>query len=92
MPVRSLTQSFWRWPTPEQKQKVPVLLKVGVFGRSCHGNDGFGRDLDLLIADLDAEGGQIDRLQRWPFEPLPLSWEARVLSPAELQRDLRWLP
>ena len=115
MPVRSLTQSVWRWPTPEhvlqqvkawaveQKQVTPGLQQVGVFG--SYGRAGFGSDLDLLIVDLDATGGQFDRLQRWPLEQLPLSCDALVLTPAELttrltdgtrmaaelQRDLRWL-
>ena len=117
MPVRSLTQSVWRWPTPEQvlqqvqawaveqKQNAPGLQQVGVFGSYGRGSAGFGSDLDLLIVDLDARGGQIDRLQRWPLEQLPLSCDALVLTPAELttrltdgtrmaaelQRDLRWL-
>ena len=117
MPVRSLTQSVWRWPTPEQvlqqvqawaveqKKSAPGLQQVGVFGSYGRGSAGFGSDLDLLIVDLDARGGQIDRLQRWPFEQLPLSCDALVLTPmeltarltdgsrmaAELQRDLRWM-
>ena len=117
MPVRSLTQSVWRWPTPEQvleqvqawaveqKQNAPGLQQVGVFGSYGRGSAGFGSDLDLLIVDLDARGGQIDRLQRWPLERLPLSCDALVLTPkeltarlmdgsrmaAELQRDLRWM-
>ena len=50
-------------------------------------------------------GGQIDRLQQWPLADLPLSCDALVLIPteleqrlndgsrmaAELNRDLRWL-
>ena len=31
-------------------------------------------------------------LQRWSLEQLPLSCDVRVLTPAELQHDLRWLP
>ena len=117
MPVRSLTQSVWRWPTPEhvlqqvkawaveQKHIAPGLQQVGVFGSDGRGSAGVGSDLDLLIVDLDASGGQFDRLQRWPLEQLPLSCDALVLTPAELttrltdgsrmaaelQRDLRWL-
>ena len=117
MPVRSLKQSVWRWPAPEQvledvqiwaqqqQRRVPSLQRLGVFGSYGRGSAGFGSDLDLLIVDLDARGGQIDRLQRWPFEQLPLSCDALVLTPmeltarltdgsrmaAELQRDLRWM-
>ena len=31
------------------------------------------------------------RLQRWPLKQLPLSCDALVLTPKELQRDLRWM-
>ena len=88
MPVRSLRSlmhSVWRWPTPE-------LQLVGVFGSYGRGNAGFGSDINRLIVDLDATGGQIDRLQRWSLEQLPLRCDVRVLMPAELQHDLRWLP
>ena len=103
MPARSLTQSVWRWPTPEQvlqqvkawaveqKQIAPWLQQVGVFGSYGRGSAGFGIDLDVLIVDLDATGGQSNRLQRRPLEQLPLSCDALVLTPAELQRDLRRL-
>ena len=88
MPVRSLRSlmhSVWRWPTP-------VLQQVRVFGSYGRGNAGFGSDINRLIVDLDATGGQIDRLQRWSLEQLPLRCDVRVLMPAELQHDLRWLP
>ena len=88
MPVRSLRSlmhSVWCWPTPELKQ-------VGVFGSYGRGNAGFGSDINRLIVDLDATGFQIDRLQRWSLEQLPLRCDVRVLMPAELQHDLRWLP
>ena len=64
MPARSLTQSVWRWPTPEQvlqqvqawaveqKQNEPGLQQVGVFGSYGRGSAGFDSDLDLLIVDL----------------------------------------
>ena len=117
MPVRSLMQSMLRWPTPEQvlqqvqtwaleqKRNIPGLQQVGVFGSYGRGDAGFGSDLDLLIVDRNASGGQIERLQCWPLEQLPLSCDALVLTPAELkarltdgsrmaselQRDLRWL-
>ena len=106
MPVRSLRSlmhSVWRWPTPEQvlqqmqawaveqKQIAPELQQVGVFGSYGRGNAGFGSDINRLIVDLDATGGQIDRLQRWSLEKLPLRCDVRVLMPAELQHDLRWL-
>ena len=110
-------QSVLRWPTPEQvlqqvqtwaveqKQTIPGLQQVGVFGSYGRGDAGFGSDLDLLIVDRNATGGQIERLQLWPLEQLPLSCDALVLTPAELkarltdgsrmaselQRDLRWL-
>ena len=103
MPVRSLMQSVLRWPTPEQvlqqvqtwaveqKRNIPGLQQVGVFGSFGRGDAGFGSDLDLLIVYRNASSGQIERLQCWPLEQLPLSCDALVLTPAELQRDLRWL-
>ena len=55
--------------------------------------------------DRAATGLQWQRLQRWPLEQLPLSCDALVLTPEELERllgsdqrmatalqsDLRWL-
>ena len=39
--------------------------------------EGLGSDLDLLLLDEQAWGGQVERLQRWPL--------------ADLNRDLRWV-
>jgi UTP:GlnB (protein PII) uridylyltransferase len=117
MPVRLLTQSVWRWPTPEQvladgrrwaqqqQRQVPSLRQVGVFGSYGRGSAAFGSDLGLLLVDAQASGGQIERLQVWPLGDLPLSCDALVLTPeeldqrlsdgtrmaAELRRDLRWM-
>lgn len=117
MPVRSLKQSVWRWPEPEQvlqgvhdwaleqQQRVPSLQRVGVFGSYGRGSAAFGSDLDLILVDAEASGGQVERLQQWPLADLPLSCDALVLTPAELEqrlndgsrmaselnRDLRWL-
>ena len=117
MPVRSLTQSVLRWPQPErvlhdvqawaaaQQLACRSLKRVGVFGSYGRGTALVGSDLDLLLVDDQAEGPQHERLIRWPLEQLPLSCDALVLTPlelealmagpsrmaAELQRDLRWL-
>lgn len=117
MPVRSLKQSVWRWPAPEQvlqevhawarqqQQRVPSLQRVGVFGSYVRGTAAFGSDLDLILVDEEARGGQIERLHQWQWAELPLSCDALVLTPAELERrvndgsrmatelrrDLRWL-
>ena len=117
MPVRSLTQSVWRWSTADQvleavrawavlqQQRVPSLVRVGIFGSYGRGTAGFGSDLDLLLVDQQAWGGQVERLQLWPLAELPLSCDALVLPPAELEqrltdgsrmaaelkRDLRWV-
>ena len=117
MPVRWLTQFVWRWPTADQvleavhawsviqQQRVPSLDRVGIFGSYGRGSAGFGSDLDLLLVDEQACGGQVERLQRWPLAELPLSCDALVLTPAELEqrltdgsrmaaelnRDLRWV-
>ena len=96
MPVRLLTQSLLRWPEPEvvlqavqqwaglQAQRCPSLEKVGVYGSYGRGDAGVGSDLDLLLIDADAAGTQSSRFRRWPFEELPLSCDALVLTPAEL--------
>ena len=117
MPVRSLNQSVLRWPKPElilaavqqwaeaQQAIRPALAKVGVFGSYGRGDAGVGSDLDLLLVDGAATGPQQQRLLTWPLERLPLSCDALVLTPTELQellasgsrmaielqRDLRWL-
>jgi hypothetical protein len=116
MPVRSLTQSVLRWPQPEQvllevrawvdeqRRLRPSLRRVGVFGSYGRGTASVGSDLDLLLIDEATDGPQHHRLCSWPLERLPLSCDALVLTPAELdqllggssrmaqelQRDLRW--
>ena len=45
-----------------------------------------GSDLDLLLVDASAEGPQHQRLLRWPLEKLPLSCDALVLTPMELEQ------
>ena len=117
MPVRSLKQSVWPWPAPrqvlddvqawvqQQQRRVPSLQRLGVFGSYGRGTAAFGSDLDLILVDAQAKGGQIERLQQWPLADLPLSCDALVLTPSELEqrlndgsrmaielkRDLRWL-
>ena len=117
MPVRSLKQSVWLWPAPEQvledvqvwaqqqQRRVPSLQRLGVFGSYGRGTAAFGSDLDLILVDAGASGGQCERLQQWSLAELPLSCDALVLTPAELEqrlndgsrmarelwRDLRWL-
>jgi len=117
MPVRSLKQSVWRWPAPErvledvqawaqqQQRRVSSLQRLGVFGSYGRGTAAFGSDLDLILVDVEANGGQVERLQQWPLAELPLSCDALVLTPAELEqrlndgsrmamelkRDLHWL-
>ena len=116
--MRSLKQSVWRWPAPEQvledvqawaqqqqQRRVPSLQRLGVFGSFERGTAAFGSDLDLIPLDAGASGGQVEHLQQWPLADLPLSCDALVLTPAELEKrlndgsrmatelrlDLRWL-
>ena len=96
MPVRSLTQSVFRWPRPDQvlaevrfwadaeRALKPALVNVGVFGSYGRGDASVGSDLDLLLMDRSAAGPQQQRLLQWPLERLPLSCDALVLTPAEL--------
>ena len=85
-----MKQSVWCWPSPEQVLQVVQIW--GVFGSYGRSTTVFG-------------GGQVERLQQWPLADLPLSGDALVLTPAELEqrlndgsrmatelsRDLRWL-
>lgn len=117
MPVRLLTQSVLRWPSPEmvlqqlqawmhQQQTLhPNLQRGGVYGSYGRGTATVGSDLDLLLVDTHATGPQMQRLQHWPLEQLPLSCDALVLTPCELEEllasssrmakalrsDLRWM-
>ena len=100
MPVRSLKQSVWRWPAPEhvhedvqvwaqqQQRRVPILQRLGMFGSYGRGTAAFGSDLDLFLVDGGARGGQVERLQQWPLAELPLSCDALVLKPPELEQRL----
>ncbi len=101
MLVRSLKHSVSRWQSPEH------LIVFGSCGRDIPTCDTatFGSDLDLILVDAEAIGGQFERLQQWPLADLPLSCDVLVLTPAELEqrltdgsrmamelrRDLRWL-
>ena len=78
---------------------------MGLFGSYARGSASVGSDLDLLLVDAQAEGPQHERLRHWPLERLPLSCDALVLTPQELDQllqgsdrmavelraDLRWL-
>jgi hypothetical protein len=112
-----LTQSLLLWPEPEIVLRQTTdwaermagehagLDRVGVFGSYGRGDAGVGSDLDLLLIDRQATGPQHQRLRVWPFEELPLSCDALVLTPEEhhillagnsamaaaLARDSRWL-
>ena len=98
MPVRSLKQSVRRWPASEQvlkdlqtwaqqqHQRVPSLQRLDVFGSFGLGTAAFGSDLDLILVDSGASGGQVERLQQWPLAELPLSCDALVLTPVELEQ------
>ncbi len=98
MPVRLLTQSVLRWPSPEQvldqvrvwaieqRGRRRSLEAVAVFGSYGRGTAGVGSDLDLLLIDTAATGPQQERLRLWPLEQLPLSCDALVLTPAEFEQ------
>lgn len=119
MPVRLLTQSLLRWPEPAvvleavtawavgQSNQQPGLERVGVYGSYGRGDAGVGSDLDLVLIDRSATGPASERFRRWPFETLPLSCDALILTPKEwdqlmldpattamaktLEHDCRWL-
>ena len=95
MPVRLLTQSVLRWPEPAvvlqavkawavaQASQQPGLERVGVYGSYGRGDAGVGSDLDLVLIDRRATGTASERFRRWPFETLPLSCDALILTPKE---------
>jgi len=68
--------------------RSPSLKRVGVFGSYGRGTASVGSDLDLLLVDDQAEGPQHQRLIGWPLEQLPLSCDALVLTPKELEELL----
>ncbi|MCP9807897.1 nucleotidyltransferase domain-containing protein [Cyanobium sp. HWJ4-Hawea] len=95
MPVRLLNQSLLRWPESEavladvaswaagQAGLHPELERVGVYGSYGRGDAGVGSDLDLVLIDGAAAGSQSHRFRQWPFEQLPLSCDALILTPKE---------
>jgi hypothetical protein len=95
MPVRLLTQSLLRWPEPAvvleavtawavgQSNQQPGLERVGVYGSYGRGDAGVGSDLDLVLIDCNATGTPSERFRQWPFETLPLSCDALILTPKE---------
>lgn len=98
MPVRLLTQSVLRWPEPAvvlqavydwavaQGSQQPALERVGVYGSYGRGDAGVGSDLDLVLIDRRAKGTASERFRRWPFETLPLSCDALILTPKEFDQ------
>lgn len=95
MPVRLLTQSRLRWPeaaqvlaavvrwAAEQAERNDGLHRVSVFGSYGRGDAGVGSDLDLVLIDANTSGTQSQRYRQWPFEQLPLSCDALVLTQQE---------
>jgi uncharacterized protein len=92
-----LKESVLRWPDPDkvmqatrrwadcQAEDHPGLIAVGVYGSYGRGDAGVGSDLDLLLIDRHAHGLQRERLLQWPLELLPLTCDALILTPEELQ-------
>ena len=72
----------------EQAQGSPTLQRVGVYGSYGRGDASVGSDLDLVLIDAGAQGPQSRRYGQWRFEQLPLSCDALVLTPAELEQLL----
>ena len=71
-----------RWAA-EQAERHDGLHRVGVFGSYGRGDAGVGSDLDLVLIDDNTSGTQSQRYRQWPFEQLPLSCDALVLTPQE---------
>jgi len=72
----------------QEAQRCASLQQVGVHGSYGRGDAGVGSDLDLLLIDAAAIGPQSARYRQWPFEQLPLSCDALVLTPDEWQELL----
>ena len=83
MPVRSLTQSLLRWPSPEhvlsavaawatlQQAQTPSLKRVGLFGSYGRGTAGVGSDLDLLLVFLPPMAPNISACCDGPWSSCP---------------------
>jgi hypothetical protein len=98
MPVRLFTQSLLRWPEPAEVFKAvtawaaaqslqqPGFERLGVYGSYGRGDAGVGSDLDLVLIDRSATGTASERFRQWPFEELPLSCDALILTPPEWEQ------
>jgi hypothetical protein len=75
-------RAFRDW-AEQEAQHCPSLQRVGVYGSDGRGDAGVGSDLDLVLIDAAAKGTQSARYRTWPFERLPLSCDALVLTPDE---------
>ncbi|MFM7311897.1 MAG: nucleotidyltransferase domain-containing protein [Cyanobium sp.] len=98
MPVRSWTRSRLRCPAASAVLQAvqrwagkpalshPDLQRLGGVRGDCGRGDAcFVSALDPVSIDAAASGPQSRRDRPWPFETLPLSGEALVLTPGECQ-------
>lgn len=95
MPARLLTPSLLKGPEPTsvlqavrswaaaQRIERAGFERLGVYGSYRRGDAGVGSDLDLVLVDRKATGTASERLRRWPFEIVPLSCDALILTPTE---------
>ena len=92
MPVRSLTSSVRRWPSPAeveaalrrwaQQLDLPGLVGLGYFGSYARGDAGVGSDLDLVAIVEASDLAPPLRATRLPLEDLPLPADALVYTKA----------
>ena len=93
MPVRSLTSSVRRWPSPAEVEAalrrwaehldLPGLVALGYFGSYARGDAGAGSDLDLVVVVEASELPPPLRATRLPLEDLPVHAQALVYTKAE---------
>ena len=91
MPVRSLSSSVLRWPSPEAVLAAalkwaerlasadPAVVAVGCFGSYARDDSGMGSDLDL-IAIVAAEEQSKQRNGAWAVESLPTPTDLLVYT------------
>jgi len=95
MPVRSLTSSVLRWPerdfvlrslddwAAEERERHPLLMRLGYFGSYARGDSGVGSDLDLVAVLAESDAPFERRPLDWDLSPLPVPAQILVYTEAE---------
>jgi len=97
MPVRSLTSSVLRWPTPEEVRAAidawaaeilarPGLTRVGCFGSLAKGTWGVGSGVDLVVIVDQSSQPVYRRALEFDASTLPVPADVLVYTTEEWGR------